>query len=115
MGDDHAGPAASSTPWASCNCLSAPTHNVIGRGVIVMATREDIEHYLIQTGHPHETTENNMWIVRDAASIVIAYEPPLVIFRVERPEPEATFYTVQRGDTLSKIAREHYGNASKYP
>jgi nucleoid-associated protein YgaU len=83
--------------------------------VIVMATREDIEHYLIQTGHPHETIENNMWIVRDAASIVIAYEPPLVIFRVERPEPEATFYTVQRGDTLSKIAREHYGNASKYP
>jgi hypothetical protein len=48
---------------------------------MVMATREDIEHYLIQTGHPHEMIEDNMWIVRDAASIVIAYEPPLVIFR----------------------------------
>jgi nucleoid-associated protein YgaU len=34
---------------------------------------------------------------------------------VEKPEAEATFYTVQRGDTLSKIAREHYGDASKYP
>jgi nucleoid-associated protein YgaU len=34
---------------------------------------------------------------------------------VEQSEPEATYYTVQRGDTLSKIAREHYGNASKYP
>jgi nucleoid-associated protein YgaU len=34
---------------------------------------------------------------------------------VETPEPEAKFYTVQRGDTLSKIAREHYGDASKYP
>jgi nucleoid-associated protein YgaU len=34
---------------------------------------------------------------------------------VEKPEPEATYYTVQRGDTLSKIAREHYGDASKYP
>jgi nucleoid-associated protein YgaU len=34
---------------------------------------------------------------------------------VENPEPEATFYTVQRGDTLSKVAREHYGDASKYP
>lgn len=33
-----------------------------------MATREDIEHYLIQTGHPHETIENNMWIVRSACS-----------------------------------------------
>jgi nucleoid-associated protein YgaU len=34
---------------------------------------------------------------------------------VEKAEAEATFYTVQRGDTLSKIAREHYRDASKYP
>jgi nucleoid-associated protein YgaU len=34
---------------------------------------------------------------------------------VEKAEAEATFYTVQRGDTLSKIAREHYHDASKYP
>lgn len=34
---------------------------------------------------------------------------------VESPEPEATFYTVQSGDTLSKIAKSHYGNAGKYP
>ncbi|MFU8820937.1 MAG: peptidoglycan-binding protein LysM [Gammaproteobacteria bacterium] len=37
------------------------------------------------------------------------------------PEPDSTeqpssrFYTVQSGDTLSKIAREYYGSASKYP
>lgn len=31
------------------------------------------------------------------------------------PEPEAVFYTVEKGDTLSKIAKEHYGNAMKYP
>jgi len=34
---------------------------------------------------------------------------------VEKAEPEATFYTVVRGDTLSKIAKAHYGNAMKYP
>lgn len=34
---------------------------------------------------------------------------------VENPEPEATFYTVQSGDTLSKIAKEQYGDAMKYP
>jgi nucleoid-associated protein YgaU len=34
---------------------------------------------------------------------------------VSKPEPEATFYTVKRGVTLSAIARDHYGNASKYP
>lgn len=34
---------------------------------------------------------------------------------VEREEPEAIFHTVETGDTLSKIAKEHYGNAGKYP
>jgi nucleoid-associated protein YgaU len=34
---------------------------------------------------------------------------------VEHPEPEATFYTVVSGDSLSKIAKKHYGDASKYP
>ena len=32
-----------------------------------------------------------------------------------RPEPAATFYTVVSGDSLSKIAKKHYGDASKYP
>lgn len=31
------------------------------------------------------------------------------------PEPEAVFYTVVKGDNLSKIAKAHYGNAMKYP
>ena len=26
----------------------------------------------------------------------------------------STFYTVQKGDTLSKIAKDQYGNANKY-
>ena len=34
---------------------------------------------------------------------------------VTNPEPEAVFYTVKSGDTLSKIALEQYGKASKYP
>lgn len=34
---------------------------------------------------------------------------------IEEDGPEATFYTVQSGDTLSKIAKEHYGDAGKYP
>lgn len=34
---------------------------------------------------------------------------------VVKPEPEATFYTVVAGDTLSKIAKQFYGNAMKYP
>ena len=36
---------------------------------------------------------------------------------VETPssEPESTMYEVKSGDTLSKIAKAHYGDASKYP
>lgn len=34
---------------------------------------------------------------------------------VTSPEPEAKFYTVKSGDTLGKIAKEFYGNASEYP
>ena len=30
-------------------------------------------------------------------------------------DPEPTFYTVQSGDSLSKIAKEQYGDATKYP
>lgn len=34
---------------------------------------------------------------------------------VAEPEAEAQFYTVVSGDTLSKIAKQHYGDANKYP
>lgn len=34
---------------------------------------------------------------------------------VEATEPEKQFYTVVPGDSLSRIARQVYGNANKYP
>ena len=34
---------------------------------------------------------------------------------VAEPAPEAVLYTVQKGDSLSKIALAHYGDAMKYP
>ncbi|TRO67490.1 peptidoglycan-binding protein LysM [Christiangramia sabulilitoris] len=30
-------------------------------------------------------------------------------------EPEAVFHTVERGDSLSKISKAHYGDANQYP
>jgi nucleoid-associated protein YgaU len=35
--------------------------------------------------------------------------------KVQTPQPEATFYEVKKGDTLSKIAKQFYGDANKYP
>jgi nucleoid-associated protein YgaU len=34
---------------------------------------------------------------------------------VSQSEPEAQYYTVVRGDTLSKIAKQYYSDANKYP
>lgn len=33
---------------------------------------------------------------------------------VTNPEPEATFYTVVKGDSLSKISKAHYGDPMQY-
>ena len=33
---------------------------------------------------------------------------------VSAPEPESRMYTVKSGDTLSKIAKEMYGDANQY-
>ena len=33
---------------------------------------------------------------------------------VATPAPEARMHTVERGDTLSKIAKQYYGDLSKY-
>lgn len=34
--------------------------------------------------------------------------------KIGTKEAEATFYTVKSGDTLSAIAKDHYGSANKY-
>jgi LysM repeat protein len=34
---------------------------------------------------------------------------------VVTPAPESVFYEVKKGDSLSKIAKAHYGDAMKYP
>lgn len=34
---------------------------------------------------------------------------------VVQTEPESVFYEVKKGDSLSKIAKEHYGDMMKYP
>jgi CesT_Tir_1 len=48
-----------------------------------MATRDDIEHYLIQLQYPFESIETRMWVIRNTANVVVTYEPPLVLFRMK--------------------------------
>jgi hypothetical protein len=51
-----------------------------------MATRENIEHYLIQIEYPFDAIESDMWIIRDTVNVVVTYEPPLVVFRMKLME-----------------------------
>jgi nucleoid-associated protein YgaU len=57
----------------------------------------------------------------DAEKVVLAVGNTKGVAQVDsrlvvvEPAPESTMYVVQPGDSLSKIAREQYGDAMKYP
>lgn len=51
---------------------------------------------------------------RLAAGNVQHVETVVDNIEVETPAPESRFYTVKSGDTLSKVAKEMYGNANDY-
>lgn len=51
---------------------------------------------------------------RLAVGNVMYVETVVDDIEVETPEEESRFYTVKSGDTLSKIAKEMYGNANDY-
>ncbi len=52
-----------------------------------MRTREDIEAYLIRSGHPHREVAEDTWLVSDPSderdSIVVRASDGLVIFRLK--------------------------------
>jgi nucleoid-associated protein YgaU len=66
-----------------------------------------------------DTVENKNRIIVTAGNIegissvedqIIVKQPPAVT----PPQPDKQFYTVKKGDYLSKISKEVYGNANKY-
>ncbi|OAB78585.1 peptidoglycan-binding protein LysM [Cochleicola gelatinilyticus] len=57
------------------------------------------------------TREKIVLVVGNSAGIASVQDN----MEVEVQEPEATFHTVEKGDTLSKIAKNVYGDAMKYP
>jgi len=62
-----------------------------------VAKQEDAEKIVLAVGNVEgvETVDNRL--------------------KVATPAPEATYHTVAKGDTLSKIAKEVYGDMMKYP
>ena len=66
-----------------------------------------------------DTIDNKNKIIVTAGNIAgISFVDDMILVKnppvVAPPVPEKQFYTVKKGDYLSKIAKEVYGNANKY-
>jgi len=66
-----------------------------------------------------DTTENKNKIIVTAGNIegVSSIDDRLIVLQpvqVAPPPPEKQFYTVKKGDYLSKISKQVYGDANKY-
>ena len=55
-------------------------------------------------------TAGNIEGISSVEDWIVVKNPPVVA----PPAPEKQFYTVKKGDYLSKISKEVYGNANKY-
>ncbi|SDR69530.1 Nucleoid-associated protein YgaU, contains BON and LysM domains [Formosa sp. Hel1_31_208] len=60
--------------------------------------------------YDQSTREKVVLVIGNTAGIALVDDQ----MSVEHVEPEAQFHTVERGDTLGKIAKHYYGNAMKY-
>ena len=60
---------------------------------------------------PDQATKERILLAAGNVQGVSQVEDQMTVLK---PEPEAKFHTVVRGDTLSAIAKAHYGNANKY-
>lgn len=69
-------------------------------------SREVAEKVVIQLG--------NTTIV-ERVEDQLTVRPPPVVEQAPPPAPPAVFYTVVKGDTLSKIAKAQYGDWRRYP
>lgn len=73
----------------------------------------DDDEIIILNGKAHSQADKEKFILSVGNMKGVAQVDDRLI--VESPEPEAAFYTVKSGDSLSKIAKAHYGDAMKYP
>ncbi|MDZ4802816.1 MAG: LysM peptidoglycan-binding domain-containing protein [Bryobacteraceae bacterium] len=94
-----------------------------GMGIRLTHVHVDGGKLLIQGDAPNENVKNQLWTA--IKQVDASYSDLTVDIRIDSslPQPAAapqaggnggTKYTVQSGDTLSKIAKERYGNASDY-
>ena len=83
----------------------------LGLGVSDLSVRVDGDTATVKGRVPDQATRERVVLAVGNTQGIARVDEQL---EVAKQEPAATFYTVERGDTLSGIAKKHYGNAGKY-
>ena len=121
FGDDEpaAKPAAPAPPTAADMQAAADRRRGMGMVKMVKGLGLAIEDLEIRVDGDKVTISGTAATQEDREKCVLACGNVEGIAQVddqmEVAAAQATFYTVQSGDTLSKIAKAHYGDAMKYP
>ena len=95
------------------------------KGVVLSHINMDGEKLFIQGAAPSEAIKNEVWDKIKAVDATFADLNCDLSVDTSLPQPQVAAaaaagaggrtYTVKPGDTLSKIAKEFYGNANEYP
>ena len=95
--------------------------NVNGSVAVLAGTapsQEALEKMVLCAGNQHGIEQVDCQLQVDAPAPAPESSATASESSAAAPAPQAdvesTFYTVQSGDTLGKIAQEHYGSAGKY-
>ena len=83
------------------------------RGVSIKNVHIENEKLLIRGAAPNDAIKNEVWAKIKAIDPVYADLTADITIDPKLPVPVKT-YDVVAGDTLSKIAKHYYGDASKY-
>ena len=109
------------------NAGEALADAIVGDANAAESVKQRVEQYDLGIDGLEATIEGDKVILTGTAASAEAAEKAILaagniegIAQVEsrleiaEPAPQAQFYTVQSGDSLSKIAKEFYGDANRY-
>jgi LysM repeat protein len=106
------------------NKYASVLQTIQDKGVVLAHINMDGEKLFIQGAAPSEDIKNQIWDKIKAVDASFSDLNCDLSVDTSLPQPQAPAaaggdggrtYTVKSGDTLSKIAKEFYGNANEYP